>query len=247
MGRRITITGKNAQYIEHRGVNATPDNDREILMEGDEAVYQEYAYGQATQAKQEEKPTEDAVKEYQKEAARKLLMDNAEYIEPVVIPEYAENKSRVDNAVTNHSADSIQETKLNYTTPRIVLQNMLKAQGVRPAFSKPKLHTENWTDRFIASLMASEYGDYIAKKWAEKDQRLLLKGYIFGMLAETGVMKGSKLSIARACLNVSEKSKVPELVRQVNTFASYMSKSRWKDEPYADWVLEYSGLPQEEV
>ena len=47
MGRKIIMTGKNAQYIEHRGVNATPDNDREIRMEGDEAVYQEYAYGQA--------------------------------------------------------------------------------------------------------------------------------------------------------------------------------------------------------
>ena len=90
MGRKITMTGKNAQYVEHRGVNATPDNDREIRMEGDEAVYQEYAYGQASQPKQEEKPTEDAVKEYKKNAARKLLMDNAEYVEPIVIPEYAE-------------------------------------------------------------------------------------------------------------------------------------------------------------
>ena len=45
MGRKITMTGKNAQYIEHRGVNATPDSDREIRMEGDEAVYQEFAYG----------------------------------------------------------------------------------------------------------------------------------------------------------------------------------------------------------
>ena len=50
------MTGKNAKYIEHRGVNDTPDNDREIVMEGDEAVYQEYAYGPAPQAKQEEKP-----------------------------------------------------------------------------------------------------------------------------------------------------------------------------------------------
>lgn len=49
MGRKITMTGKNALYIEHRGVNATPDNDREIRMEGDEAVYQEYAYGQTGQ------------------------------------------------------------------------------------------------------------------------------------------------------------------------------------------------------
>ncbi len=42
MGRKITMTGKNAQYIERRGAYATPDNDREIIMEGDEAVYQEF-------------------------------------------------------------------------------------------------------------------------------------------------------------------------------------------------------------
>ena len=34
MGRKITLTGKNARYIEHRGADATPDSDREILMEG---------------------------------------------------------------------------------------------------------------------------------------------------------------------------------------------------------------------
>ena len=50
MARRILMTGRNAQYIEHRGANATPDHDREILMAGEEAVYEEYAYGQAAQS-----------------------------------------------------------------------------------------------------------------------------------------------------------------------------------------------------
>lgn len=140
-----------------------------------------------------------------------------------------------------------EEPELNYATPRIVLQNMLKAEKVRPAFNNPKKYNKEWTDLFIASLMASEHGAYIAKKWEETDQRNLLKGYIFGLLAESGVLKGSKLSIARAYLEISAKSKVPELVKQVNTFASYMSKSRWKNEPYADWVLEYVGEPQEEA
>ena len=39
MGRKITMTGKNAQYIERRGAYTTPNNNREIIMEGDEAVY----------------------------------------------------------------------------------------------------------------------------------------------------------------------------------------------------------------
>ena len=90
MGRKITMTGKNAKYIEHRAADATPDNDRDIRLEGEDAEYQEFAYGQASQPKQEEKTTENTVKEYQKNAARKLLMNNAECVEPIVIPEYAE-------------------------------------------------------------------------------------------------------------------------------------------------------------
>ncbi len=43
MGRKITITGRKAQYEEHRGVNSSDDTDREIRMEGEEAVYREYA------------------------------------------------------------------------------------------------------------------------------------------------------------------------------------------------------------
>ena len=36
MGRKITITGRKAQYEEHRGVNSSDDTDREIRMEGEE-------------------------------------------------------------------------------------------------------------------------------------------------------------------------------------------------------------------
>ena len=108
MGRKITMTGKKAQYIEHRGVNATPDNDREICMEGEEALYQEYIYGQTPPTNQEEKPTEDVDKEYHKEAARKLLMDNAEYVEPIeVTPEYAK--------VTPQPVEVANEEKADYS------------------------------------------------------------------------------------------------------------------------------------
>jgi len=47
MGRKVTMTGRNARYIEHRGYDAAPDEEREIVMEGDEAEYQEHAYGPA--------------------------------------------------------------------------------------------------------------------------------------------------------------------------------------------------------
>ena len=80
MGRKITMTGRKAQYIEHRGVNAAPDNDREILMEGEEAVYQEYAYGQAgQQSRQQEEPAS----EEDTAADVKLLTANGEYVAPM--------------------------------------------------------------------------------------------------------------------------------------------------------------------
>ena len=78
MARRITMTGKNAQYIEHRAVNATPDQDREIRMEGEEAVYREYAYGQAGQQTQQQEEAAD-----EKEEERQLLTADGEYVEPM--------------------------------------------------------------------------------------------------------------------------------------------------------------------
>ena len=104
MGRKITMTGRNAKYIEHRAAHATPDNDREIRMEGEEAEYQEFAYGQASQPQQEE-ATKDAVKEYQKDVVRKLLMDNAEYVEPLVAPEYVEATPQTNEAENAEKMD----------------------------------------------------------------------------------------------------------------------------------------------
>ena len=75
MGRKITMRGKHAQYIEHRAANATPDADRDILLEGDEAIYREYAYGAPRQQEPEsaqpaEAPTTD----------RPLLTADGEYV-----------------------------------------------------------------------------------------------------------------------------------------------------------------------
>ena len=79
MARKITMTGRKAQYIEHRGVNATPDQDRDIRMEGEEAVYREYAYGQAAPQTQQT----EASAEENTDADRKLLTANGEYVEPM--------------------------------------------------------------------------------------------------------------------------------------------------------------------
>lgn len=81
------MTGRNAQYIEHRGANATPSDDREIRLEGEEAVYREYAYpgnkGQGAGSEgQEDRPEEKSEeKSEENEEEQLLLTDNGEYIE----------------------------------------------------------------------------------------------------------------------------------------------------------------------
>ena len=74
------MTGSKAQYIEHRAANATSDDDRDIRMEGEEAVYQEYAYGQTTQRAQQQ---HEAPAEENTDSDRKLLTANGEYIRPM--------------------------------------------------------------------------------------------------------------------------------------------------------------------
>ena len=52
------------------------------------------------------------------------------------------------------------------------------------------------------------------------------------------------LAIARAYLGVSAQSRDKDTIREVTTFAKYMGNV--KREPYADWIMEYVGKPQDE-
>lgn len=99
MGRKITIIGKKAQYVEHRGVNATPDNDREIRMEGEEVAYHEYIYGQPGQQPQ----AADSADADDEDQMR--LTVNGTYVEPMnesevlqkLMPIFFNNENDVKN------------------------------------------------------------------------------------------------------------------------------------------------------
>ena len=55
---------------------------------------------------------------------------------------------------SSEDIDASEEDKvpeLNLATPRIVMQNMLKAEKVRPVFNNPKKYTKEWIDQFVAS------------------------------------------------------------------------------------------------
>jgi hypothetical protein len=78
MGRKIIMTGRNAKYVEHRGANATPTDDRDIRLEGEEAVYCEYAYPDAKEQGSQDQRQEDNPEQSEEEL--RLLTDNGEYV-----------------------------------------------------------------------------------------------------------------------------------------------------------------------
>jgi hypothetical protein len=120
--------------------------------------------------------------------------------------------------------------------PTFQLQYLLKQPWFAKNRSDEKYDT-NWTDAFVEALMASEYGEGIARDWAVqglREKKTQIRGYVVGMLKDAGVLKGSYRTIAAEVgivVNVENK-KDP-----YRTFADYMG--RGKKQPYAQWVKGY--------
>ena len=211
MGRKITMRGKNAQYIERRAADATPDNEREIIMDGDEAVYQEFAYGQTSQPPKEDNPAEDVAKKYQKDAARKLLMDNAEYVEPIVTKTEETGK------------------KLNFYAPQAMITELLSKRWFDDVCTKKSAFTTKWREDMMAALMKSDYGKDIATEWADPNKRIQVKCKLVGALKDAGVIKGSYNSLAPR-LDIDEVESA--------SLAKYMGEG--KKQSYFEWLKEYA-------
>ena len=75
------MTGRFARYEEHRGANTMPSDDRDIRLEGEEAIYREYAYPSKKEQGAGEKGQEDRYNERGQEE-QLLLTDHGEYSEP---------------------------------------------------------------------------------------------------------------------------------------------------------------------
>ena len=119
--------------------------------------------------------------------------------------------------------------ELNLFAPKRNLQELLK-QPWLATVRTDKRYDAAWTDGFLEALMASEYGEGIARQWAVsgvRNKRNQLKGYVVGLLKDAGVLKGSYDAIAARI----------GLTHEVRTFSSYMG--RGKKQPYAGWVKEY--------
>lgn len=141
--------------------------------------------------------------------------------------EEVKNDSASAEKVQNHS-DALPK-ELNYFAPTNSLKILLKQDWFKELRTK-EVYDEKWTDSFVSSLMSSEWKDNIARDWFEGGKRRKvpqIKGYIVGLLADAGVLKGSYDSIAK---NV-------DIGIESRTFSKYMGMG--KKQPYADWVHEY--------
>lgn len=121
------------------------------------------------------------------------------------------------------------EESLNLFAPKKRLQDLLREAWFAELRTDEK-YDAHWTDTFVGALMASDYGEGIARQWAVKgvrNKRNQIKGYVVGLLKDAGVLAGSYDAIAREVDPNDKKRK----------FSHYMGDG--KRQPYAEWVKEY--------
>lgn len=118
----------------------------------------------------------------------------------------------------------------NLFAPAKNLKELLRQPWFKKLRTNPT-YNETWTDGLVNALMASEWGKSIAKDWAAKgtrNKRTQIRGYIIGLLADAGVLKGSNDAIAQE-VNLAD---VPP-----RSFSRYMGMG--KRQPYAAVVHDY--------
>lgn len=141
--------------------------------------------------------------------------------------QYEEWLNPSGNEDTQNQNESQKE--INYFAPQKTLQEMLK-QDCFNEVRKDRKYDEKWTDAFVEDLMKSEYGKTIAEDWALKgsrNKRNQIKGHVFGVLKDAGVLEGGYDTIAAKVVGKDE----------ARTFGKYMGDG--KNQPYAEWVKDY--------
>ena len=144
----------------------------------------------------------------------------------------SKNNGKSEGGVSMRGAPE-SKPDLNYFAPKKNLQEMLNKEWFDKVCTDKNRYACAWREFFVADLMKSEHGEYIARKWADKSQILMIRGHVVGALKAAGVLKGSDLALARAYLDKDKKDLSPE----VKTFGKYIGESRRA--PYIDWVADY--------
>nr|MCR5157562.1 hypothetical protein [Prevotella sp.] len=122
-----------------------------------------------------------------------------------------------------------EKAGLNRFAPMKLLQEMLKGDWFGEMRSD-KRYDGKWSDAFVSELMASEWGDEIARVWAAggvRNKRMQVRGYVVGLLKDAGVLKGSYDAISKAM----------GIVENPRLLSRYMGDG--KKQGYAEWVRNY--------
>ena len=121
-----------------------------------------------------------------------------------------------------------QEEQLNFFAPTKHLTLLLQEEWFSLLTTNENLYVQQWRQQMVEALMATEWGEQIARDWAVSEKRLTLKCMIVGCLKDAGVIKGSYNQIAKL-LDFDDENTA--------TLAKYLGMG--KKQPYADWISDY--------
>lgn len=118
--------------------------------------------------------------------------------------------------------------ELNYFAPGKILKTLLCEEWFTTLVTDDKRYDTKWVTGFVDALMASEWREQIARDWAVKERRLMLKCMIIGALKDADVVKGSYNAIAKLLDMEGENTA---------TLAKYIGMG--KKQPFAEWIARY--------
>lgn len=153
-------------------------------------------------------------------------IEDAQIVEDIAAEEVTPGNSHERN---KESEEGENVSTLNFFAPQKNLQELLKHSWFADVRTDAK-YDAAWTDNFIEALIASEYGEGIARDWAVEGMRNKhnqIKAYVVGLLKDANVLKGSYDAIS---VKVA-------LTDKPRTFSRAMAEG--KKQRYAEWVKEY--------
>lgn len=124
-----------------------------------------------------------------------------------------------------------QPKDMNRFAPGKNIKHILTLPGATALISDRKKYTDQWIDKFIDALMASKYGDGIAKAWEDSKKRNKIPALIAGPLQAAGVYGCSRPELARAI------RKDYDFHVSTDSYSTYMGMT--EEQPFLEWVLEY--------
>ena len=122
-----------------------------------------------------------------------------------------------------------QEEQLNYFAPTKHIGLLLQDEWFELLSTNEKQYTRQWRQQMVEALMATEWGELIARDWTTSEKRLTLKCMIVGCLKDAGVIKGSYNQIAKL-LDLDDE-------KPATTLAKYLGMG--KKQPYFEWIADY--------